>query len=312
MFLMIKIHNKTGLKYLCVTKKENFKDYLGSGIYWVRHLKKHGKNISTILLFDSNNEIEFNKICVFYSILYNVEHSKEWANLVPEYGTLSWKHKNCFVFNAKEKLSLSLKKFWESDKGTTMKEKLSGFMRKQWKENHTKRRKAIKDGFTDDTRKNLSEFQKKRFQNMSKEERRTHNEKASLGRKNMSDEAKKKRAMNYKISLSVSEKAKKWHEREKKERKEGGNPAAKRVFWKGKEFPTKKNFYDWLKNNNMPIKRCLEMLKDPLIKDCYVYESKELIETFVECPYCGKIGGGNKLSAMKRYHFENCKLKEKK
>ena len=46
-YLMVKTHNKTGLKYLCQTKKTNWTDYTGSGTDWLSHLKIYGINYTT-------------------------------------------------------------------------------------------------------------------------------------------------------------------------------------------------------------------------------------------------------------------------
>lgn len=87
--LMIKVHNKTGLKYLCYTQSEGvyYDNYKGSGKHWKNHLKKHGDDISTVLIFESNNYDEFKKYALEKSIELDVVHSDEWANLKPEDGT---------------------------------------------------------------------------------------------------------------------------------------------------------------------------------------------------------------------------------
>ena len=51
--LMFKQHNVTGLNYLCVTQKEKYVEYPGSGVYWQKHLKKHGVDITTHVLYES-------------------------------------------------------------------------------------------------------------------------------------------------------------------------------------------------------------------------------------------------------------------
>lgn len=84
--LMIKEHMDTELKYLCITKKEDYEQYLGSGVYWKNHLKKHGKNIRTTLLFESDDYSEFVNRCKHYSNYYDVVNSKEFANQIPEAG----------------------------------------------------------------------------------------------------------------------------------------------------------------------------------------------------------------------------------
>lgn len=85
-YLMLKQHKETGLKYLCFHKgsRESCFTYKGSGLYWLRHLKKHGKNISTIILKESYNKEEISKEGIMYSAMWNVVESKEFANLIIE------------------------------------------------------------------------------------------------------------------------------------------------------------------------------------------------------------------------------------
>ena len=85
-YLLLKQHNKTGLKYLCFhygTFKSCF-SYKGSGFYWLNHLKKHGKSISTIILKESEDKSDISEAGIKYSILWNVVNSKEFANLIIE------------------------------------------------------------------------------------------------------------------------------------------------------------------------------------------------------------------------------------
>lgn len=84
--LMVKKHNITGLKYLCITRRKEWQEYPGSGVYWTAHLNKHGYNFSTKLLFESEDYGVFVEKCKYYSDLWNVAKNKEFANRVPEYG----------------------------------------------------------------------------------------------------------------------------------------------------------------------------------------------------------------------------------
>lgn len=86
--LMIKTHLDTGLKYLCYTRTEglHFENYPGSGKVWRRHLKKHGKNIITEVIFKTDDLSEFKVKAKEISELYDVVNSHEWANLKPEEG----------------------------------------------------------------------------------------------------------------------------------------------------------------------------------------------------------------------------------
>lgn len=86
--LMIKTHNKTGLKYLCYTKSDGpaYEKYKGSGKRWKRHLKKYGDDITTELIYETNNYDDFKKIAIEKSYEYNIVESNAWANLKIEEG----------------------------------------------------------------------------------------------------------------------------------------------------------------------------------------------------------------------------------
>ena len=88
-YLLIKEHVDTGLKYLCKHVASSFSDcenYKGSGTYWKRHLRKYGNNAKTTCLFVTEDKDEFRKISKEYSLKYDVINSKKWANLCDEEG----------------------------------------------------------------------------------------------------------------------------------------------------------------------------------------------------------------------------------
>ena len=96
-YLMIKEIEQTGLKYLC--KRKQYKDpldhvkYKGSGKLWRRILNAHPEYTlkTTILgLFDKDDLAIYG---LYYSNLYNVVESEEWANLIPEVGSGGQTHK---------------------------------------------------------------------------------------------------------------------------------------------------------------------------------------------------------------------------
>lgn len=87
--LYVKTHNVTGLKYLGQTKRNPFK-YDGSGKYWKSHLNKHGKNVSTTILLSTESKEELSETGLFFSNLWNIVESDEWANLKPEEGDGGW------------------------------------------------------------------------------------------------------------------------------------------------------------------------------------------------------------------------------
>lgn len=94
-WLMIKQHRVTGLKYFCKTTGKNPMTYKGSGVYWKRHLREHGKHgdlVQTLWCqyFTDRDEI------VAYATKFSIENdiiagknpdgSKIWANLIIETG----------------------------------------------------------------------------------------------------------------------------------------------------------------------------------------------------------------------------------
>jgi hypothetical protein len=85
-YLYIKTHNITGLKYLGKTIAKDPHKYPGSGIYWASHLNKHGKNYTTEILKECHSKEELIEWGIYYSRLWNIVDSDEWANLKEEQG----------------------------------------------------------------------------------------------------------------------------------------------------------------------------------------------------------------------------------
>ena len=83
--LYLKKHNVTGLKYLGYTKNNPMK-YKGSGIYWKRHISQYGYDVTTEVLFESDDIDEISKMGKYYSNLWNIVENKEFANLCEEDG----------------------------------------------------------------------------------------------------------------------------------------------------------------------------------------------------------------------------------
>ena len=103
-YLYKKTHLDTGLKYLGKTIAKNPYTYPGSGVYWKRHLEAHGNNVETEILRECKTEEELTFWGQYYSKLWNVVESKEWANLIEEAGPGGFWSKE-----SKEKLSQSKK-----------------------------------------------------------------------------------------------------------------------------------------------------------------------------------------------------------
>ena len=86
-YLYVKTHQKTGLKYLGITTRSDPHKYRGSGDIWKKHIKKHGYHVDTIILRECSSKEEVKKWGIYYSELWDVVKSTEWANLTPEEGT---------------------------------------------------------------------------------------------------------------------------------------------------------------------------------------------------------------------------------
>lgn len=84
-YLYLKTHNKTGLKYLGYTKN-NPKKYKGSGLYWKRHIKQYGYDVTTEILFQSDNIDDISREGKRFSEIWNIVENNEFANLCEEDG----------------------------------------------------------------------------------------------------------------------------------------------------------------------------------------------------------------------------------
>jgi len=84
-YLYLKQHNTTGLKYLGQTIRDPFV-YKGSGTRWINHIKKHGYDVTTIVLYETPYMEEIREMGLYYSDLWNIVKSKEFANLIQERG----------------------------------------------------------------------------------------------------------------------------------------------------------------------------------------------------------------------------------
>lgn len=91
-YLCVKTHNKTGLKYLCKTTSPTPHLYLGSGKDWRKHLKEYGRCHSTEIIKICNSSEELSYWGRYYSKLFRVVTAvddfgnKIWDNLIPETG----------------------------------------------------------------------------------------------------------------------------------------------------------------------------------------------------------------------------------
>lgn len=85
-YLYVKTHNITGLKYLGMTRREDYHAYPGSGKHWIRHLQKHGYDYTTEIVYQTDSMDDFKVFALSYSIQHNIIESSNWANLMFEQG----------------------------------------------------------------------------------------------------------------------------------------------------------------------------------------------------------------------------------
>ncbi len=103
--IYLKIHNKSGFKYLGKTERDPF-SYNGSGVIWNRHIKKYGKDITTKILGEFETLEEARECGIYYSRLWNIVESSNFANLMEENCNGAGKNRK-FTKSHKNNLSLS-------------------------------------------------------------------------------------------------------------------------------------------------------------------------------------------------------------
>ena len=84
--LYVKTHNITGLKYLGRTTVKDPYKYPGSGKWWTHHLKKYGNDVGTHIILSTENLEALKWWGLYFSELWDIVKSDEWANLCPENG----------------------------------------------------------------------------------------------------------------------------------------------------------------------------------------------------------------------------------
>lgn len=123
-YLYKKTHNKTGLQYLGKTAAQDPYAYKGSGKRWKLHLNKHGYDVTTEILKECSTNDEVKEWGGYYSKLWNVVESRDWANLKEEYGdggaqimTVEYKEKIAAAMKGRTFTEEHLKKLSLANKG---------------------------------------------------------------------------------------------------------------------------------------------------------------------------------------------------
>lgn len=168
-YLYVAEHNLTGLKYFGKTINPK-KSYKGSGSRWIRHLKKHGWDVTMnyIAKFDNVNEASF--FALKFSEEHDIVGSNSWANCRPETGldggVIGFPHSE----ERKKRISEGGKLSWTEERRTNQSKKLKGLKRSQeirdkmgspMKEEHKLRLSAVKKGVSIPHRKICRLFDRK-------------------------------------------------------------------------------------------------------------------------------------------------------
>ena len=315
---MLKTCVATGLQYLCITKRRNWRLYTGSGVYWKRHLKAHGGKFNTTLLFESDDYQAFVERCIQVSAELNVVESDKFANLKPEHGyddlQSYWAgvdgHTAGLIF---QRRSNSLKQTHRLKGHRPMGEHKLMLARKyrtkeyqqlrlsvDWKNRCCEHRLAgirarrVECGAHDDS--NRSRTMKALWADLDADAKAIKQQKMLEGRLAMDADARQRR----KEKIQGLHKAGVFDDRNKRlsiDREGIGNPNA--VLW---EF----------QNRILTTRQLKKEVGGDFNRLCLegsIARKSDIAERVYEqltCPHCGKQCSG-KPSSFKRWHFDNCK-----
>ena len=86
-YLYVKQCQHCGLRYFGKTINSDIGKYLGSGKYWLNHIKSHGTHfVSTEKIWHFSNQQDATDFALSFSKQNQIVESSDWANLVPEDG----------------------------------------------------------------------------------------------------------------------------------------------------------------------------------------------------------------------------------
>lgn len=188
-FLYIKTHKSTGLKYFGKTSSDPF-SYQGSGVYWKQHLKKHGKECSTEIYGEYEDFESLVKDAITFSIENDIVSSDNWANLTLEHGLDGFTSWQTFSQETREKISKNIS---ESLKGNRLSEEtkrkisLAKSGRMTGEDNH-----FFGKTHTPEARKAISIGAKKAMMGRKKTPEHAANISKALKGRNLSEEHRKK------------------------------------------------------------------------------------------------------------------------
>ena len=88
-YLYVKQHGVTGLRYFGKTTRDPEK-YQGSGLYWRKHIKKHGQTVKTVWAEKFDDPADCEEFALLFSDLFDIVADDLWANMKPENGRDGW------------------------------------------------------------------------------------------------------------------------------------------------------------------------------------------------------------------------------
>ena len=346
--LMLKQHFETGISYLCITKQKRWKEYTGSGVRWKSLLDKIPSPILTHLLFTIDSSEELSLVAAYYSGLFDVVNNPDFANLVPEYGYEGnefnfemWKssrtQEELLDFYATR--AAGLRAFYEKDEGRQVKQSSSITMSELYASEvgeDIKRRisetlkaySITEEGVLDYKRRGESNYRlyedeplrkevasirmTAMWDNMDMTTRDLRGNKVSVGRLNMSEEAKQNRAIKMTESLANSPARHTFNAKMKVDRIGKGNPASNLISYYGVDYTTAE-LQDHLRGSEVSF-RSVRILLDAGGDSEVFYkkkvESKCKLDVPLVCEYCGFVSDTG--IGFTRWHGEKCKMKGSK
>lgn len=195
-YLYIKTHIDTGLKYFGKTTKKDPHKYTGSGKYWKRHLKKNGSNYSTEIVATFEDESSCQEFALNFSKKHNIVDSDEWANLQEENGLDGAPaghagHK--FTQEQLQKISQTSKQRWEDpEQRKTLVESQVNSWTKERKQKQSHRLSGIKRPDHSEKMKGRELPENHPFFNKTKTDEHKQNISKALLNKQKSEEHKQK------------------------------------------------------------------------------------------------------------------------
>jgi hypothetical protein len=162
-YLYVKQHSKTKLKYFGRTIQIDPYKYKGSGDYWTNHINKYGRTfVETLNIWKFDTQEECTSFALVFSEENNIVNSKEWANMIIETGlsngspkgrklsketcekmSKSRKNKPCHNLDSKNKISMTHKGIPKTD-SQKHKMRLAKLGKPQSEEHKRNRGKSLK------------------------------------------------------------------------------------------------------------------------------------------------------------------------